>query len=171
VLTFKLLLQVLQQVSETLSKDGVRRNAGYPTALAVAPGALLIAIGTTHGLVLVFDRDQRMQIILGTTEGADNGPVTAVDISPTSDWIAVGHQNGHIVIWDVSNGSPIKTITQHTAPITFIRFVQDRTHVVSVDLRGEMYQFNLTKMFMVYIVETIQVMTGGSGKAVWSMLR
>jgi WD40 repeat protein len=93
----------------------------------------LFAIGTSHGLVLVYDQHQQLRVILGTTEGIDHGPVTAVDVAPSHDWLVCGHQDGQLVIWDIATGSIVKSFTAHQNPIVFLRFAKDKLNIISTD--------------------------------------
>lgn len=57
-----------------------KREAGIPTVLAVTR---FIAVGTTHGFVVIFDHNQDLRMILGGAAGtADFGPITAMDTAP-----------------------------------------------------------------------------------------
>lgn len=77
-----------------------RRNFGSPTCLAVTDQ---IVVGTSRGLVLVFDHHQNNKTILGPgTKAAEAGPVTALAISADHTAIAVGHTTGNIFTWDIS---------------------------------------------------------------------
>lgn len=77
-----------------------RRNFGSPTCLAVTDQ---IVIGTSRGLVLVFDHHQVNRTIIGPgTKAAEAGPVTALAISADYTAIAVGHATGNIFTWDLS---------------------------------------------------------------------
>ncbi|OCT48748.1 putative Golgi complex component (Vps8) [Cladophialophora carrionii] len=77
-----------------------RRNFGSPTCLAVADQLVL---GTSKGVVLVFDHHQNHKAIIGSgTKAAESGPVTALAISADHTTIAVGHATGHIFTWEVA---------------------------------------------------------------------
>lgn len=66
----------------------MRKSAGTPTCLAV--GAVF-AIGTSTGFTLVFDTATfALTAILGTQQGVEFAAVTALDVSPDGQWIAVG---------------------------------------------------------------------------------
>ncbi|EXJ56596.1 hypothetical protein A1O7_06940 [Cladophialophora yegresii CBS 114405] len=80
-----------------------RRNFGSPTCLAVADQLVL---GTSKGLVLVFDHHQNHKAIIGSgTKAAESGPVTALAISADHSTIAAAHATGHIFTWEVARPS------------------------------------------------------------------
>jgi hypothetical protein len=80
-----------------------RRNFGSPTCLAVADQLVL---GTSKGLVLVFDHHQNHKAMIGSgTKATESGPVTALAISADQTTIAVGHATGHIFTWEVARPS------------------------------------------------------------------
>lgn len=76
-----------------------RRNFGNPTCLAVSDQ---IVIGTSRGLILVFDHQQNNKATIGLgTKAAEAGAVTALAISADHTAIAAGHANGNIFVWEV----------------------------------------------------------------------
>jgi len=76
-----------------------RRNFGTPTSLAVTDQ---IAIGTSKGLILVFDHHQNNKGIIGVgTKSAEAGPVTALAISADHTAIAAGHATGNVFTWEI----------------------------------------------------------------------
>ncbi|KAL2406854.1 Vacuolar protein sorting-associated protein 8-like protein [Exophiala dermatitidis] len=80
-----------------------RRNFGSPTCLAVADQ---LVIGTSKGLVLVFDHHQNHKAIIGSgTKAAENGAVSSLAISADHTTIAVGHATGHIFTWEMAKPS------------------------------------------------------------------
>ncbi|KAJ9622131.1 Vacuolar protein sorting-associated protein 8 [Knufia peltigerae] len=87
---------------QTFSEIG-RRNFGNPTCLAVADQ---VVIGTSKGIVLVFDHQQNHKAIIGSgTKAAESGAVTALAISADHTTIAVGHVTGHIFTWELARSS------------------------------------------------------------------
>lgn len=68
---------ILKKISSQLVEACNRQNAGLPTSMAVSN---LICIGTSHGIVLVFEPiDQVLKLVLGTISDGDRfGAVTAL---------------------------------------------------------------------------------------------
>jgi len=81
-----------------------------------------IAIGTSHGLVAVFDHFQEIKIVLGTQECVEYGPIYSVDISFDSDWLACGHQGGQVIVWDIVTGNQIRSFLVCIAPRLLVDF-------------------------------------------------
>lgn len=80
-----------------------RRNFGSPTCLAVADQLVL---GTSKGIVLIFDHQQVHKAIIGSgTKAAESGAVTSLAISADHTTIAVGHATGHIFTWELARPS------------------------------------------------------------------
>jgi vacuolar protein sorting-associated protein 8 len=80
-----------------------RRNFGTPTCLAVADQLVL---GTSKGIVLVFDHYQNHKAIIGSgTKAAESGAVTSLAISADHTTVAVGHATGHIFTWEIARPS------------------------------------------------------------------
>lgn len=80
-----------------------RRNFGSPTCLAVSDQLVL---GTSKGIVLIFDHHQNHKAIIGSgTKAAESGAVTALAISADHTTIAVGHATGHIFTWEIARPS------------------------------------------------------------------
>ncbi|KJZ71523.1 hypothetical protein HIM_09061 [Hirsutella minnesotensis 3608] len=86
-----------------------RRNFGSPTCLAVSAS---IVLGTSKGIILIFDYSQNLKMIIGQgTKAVESGPVTAIAVSADHTTIAGGHANGNIFTWDTSRAArPFLTI-------------------------------------------------------------
>lgn len=71
-------------------------------------------------------------------------------------WILCGHQNGHIVLWelqkDLEAGKPIKTITSHSSPVITLKFLKD-ARFISCDAqvkRNNVIIFNFFNNINIY---------------------
>ena len=92
---------------EAFSEVG-KRNYGRPTCMAVAS---LIAIGTSKGLILIFDYHQDLKATIGVgTKAVESGSVTAVALSADFSVVAGGHSNGNIFTWEIAR--PAKPFLQ-----------------------------------------------------------
>lgn len=160
-----MLSQPLLRIGDQLVAASLRREAGLPTALAVSR---FIAIGTTHGFVLIFDHNQELRMILGSAAGtADYGPVTSLDAVPPGkaegEWLACGHQGGQIVLWDVAAGKPLKTVSDaHSAPVVHTRFIAD-ARLVTADAKGVVNLTRFNRVFLMLVSETQLVLNGSVG--------
>ncbi|KAF1351241.1 Golgi CORVET complex core vacuolar protein 8-domain-containing protein [Delphinella strobiligena] len=77
-----------------------KRNFGTPTCLAVTS---VIVIGTTKGLILIFDYHQVLKSIIGQgTKAVESGAITSLAIAADHSTIAGGHATGNIFTWEIS---------------------------------------------------------------------
>ena len=90
----------LKKLSGQLFSEIGKRNFGFPTSIAVTDQ---IVVGTSRGMVLIFDHQQNHKAIIGAgTKAVESGPVTSLTISADHTTIAAGHATGHIFSWEVS---------------------------------------------------------------------
>ena len=94
-----------------------KRNFGRPTCIAVSAS---IAIGTSKGIILIFDYHQSLKTIIGPgTQGSDtpvrsqlytlicvheaveSGSITSIAFSADHSTVAGGHSSGAIFTWDI----------------------------------------------------------------------
>ncbi|KAF4971628.1 hypothetical protein FSARC_1601 [Fusarium sarcochroum] len=141
----------LRKLNGHAFSEAGKRNFGSPTCLAVSA---TIVLGTSKGIILVFDYNQNLKMIIGPgTKAVESGPITAIAISADHSTIAAGHASGNIFTWDTSRSSrPFLTIP-HLEPaqlqnrtadghvpdvaITHLGFLGTRhTALVSADNRG-----------------------------------
>ncbi|RBQ92381.1 hypothetical protein VDGD_01007 [Verticillium dahliae] len=88
--------------SQAFSEAG-KRNFGVPTCIAVSAS---IVLGTSKGIILMFDYNQNLKTILGPgTKAVESGAITSIAISADHSTIAGGHANGSIFTWDTSRAS------------------------------------------------------------------
>ncbi|GAB0135888.1 hypothetical protein EsDP_00004210 [Epichloe bromicola] len=93
----------LKKMNGQAFSEAGRRNFGSPTCLAVSA---LIALGTSKGIILIFDLNQNLKMIMGPgTRAVESGTVTAIAISADHTTVAGGHANGNIFTWDTSRAS------------------------------------------------------------------
>ena len=150
----------LKKINGQAFSEAGRRNFGSPTCLAVSAS---IVMGTSKGIILVFDYSQNLKMIIGSgTKAVESGPVTSVAISADHTTIAGGHANGNIFTWDTTRASrPFLSIPHldeaqaqnRTADghvpnvtITHISFLGTRhTAIVSADDRGMAFSHLATR--------------------------
>uniref|UniRef100_A0A9J8AK48 VPS8 subunit of CORVET complex n=1 Tax=Cyprinus carpio carpio TaxID=630221 RepID=A0A9J8AK48_CYPCA len=113
---------VLKGISAQIVSAADKVDAGLPTAITVSN---VIAVGTSHGLVLVFDQNQALRLCLGTTAtGAEYGAVSALSINHDCTRLLCGFAKGQITMWDLANGKLLRTITDAHPPGTAILHVK-----------------------------------------------
>ena len=81
-----------------------RFGRGYIKCMAVSPDGKQLVFGTPIGLWW-YDVNTLTPITLWNT---DCQQITAFDFSSMGNWIATGHENGNVKIWDVQQGKCIK---------------------------------------------------------------
>ncbi|CCI47046.1 unnamed protein product [Albugo candida] len=161
-------VESMEAISRQLFKnwDMKENGPGSPTVIAIH--SKFIAIGTSRSLVLVFDHFQNIRQVLGTTADAQSdGPVTAIDVSPGSDFLVCGYQSGRVVLWDMIKGSPLKADSEsYDSPIVCLRFLKDQKPLLlSVDYNGVVNRVNFSKMMgMVYVVDVDPIYDASAGK-------
>nr|AAI29390.1 Vacuolar protein sorting 8 homolog (S. cerevisiae) [Danio rerio] len=114
---------VLKGISAQIVSAADKVDAGLPTAITVSS---VIAVGTSHGLALVFDQNQALRLCLGTTAtGAEYGAVSALSINHDCTRLLCGFAKGQITMWDLANGKLLRTITDAHPPAIIQRILQD----------------------------------------------
>ncbi|SPO02353.1 related to VPS8 - vacuolar sorting protein, 134 kD [Cephalotrichum gorgonifer] len=140
----------LKKLSGQVFSESGKRNFGSPTCFAIAS---TIVLGTTKGIILIFDYNQNLKLIIGPgTKAVDCGPIASLAISADHTAIASGHRNGSIFIWDTSRPTRPFLSIPHLDPsqrdrttdghvpdvlVTHLGFLGTRrTALVSADDRG-----------------------------------
>lgn len=141
----------LRKLSHQAFSESGRRAFGSPTCIAVATS---IVIGTSRGIILVFDYQQALKNIIGQgTAAAECGSVLSLAISADQSTIASGHATGAIFTWDMARPAKpflhippmdrsllvARTTEGHVAdnPVLHIDFLGlRRTALVSADSTG-----------------------------------
>ncbi|KZF26051.1 hypothetical protein L228DRAFT_264481 [Xylona heveae TC161] len=151
----------LKRISgQALSEIG-KRSFGRPTCISVFSS---IAIGTSKGIILVFDYHQNLKSIIGQgSKAIESGAVTSLAISADQTTIASGHKNGNIFTWELArSGKPFLYIPAldalhlsrqghgHVSGVAVIHlgFLGTRhTALVSADDRGMAFSHLATRGF------------------------
>ncbi|RMJ24209.1 hypothetical protein PHISP_04915 [Aspergillus sp. HF37] len=150
----------LRRISgQSLSEVG-KRSFGHPTCLAVSTS---IVLGTSKGIVLVFDYEQNLKAIIGpNTKAVECGAVTSLALSADHSTIAGGHASGDIFTWEISRSSrpflhvppiPSNQVDARTSdghisgfPAIHVGFLGTRrTALVSADNRGMAFSHLATR--------------------------
>lgn len=97
-----------------------RVNAGLPTAMVATT---MIAVGTSHGLVLVFDATQTLRWCLGET-AQEQGSVASLSFNHDCSRLLAGFARGHILMFDIINGKLLRTMTDAHPPGTAVLHIR-----------------------------------------------
>ncbi|KAF2836194.1 hypothetical protein M501DRAFT_960244 [Patellaria atrata CBS 101060] len=102
----------LKKITGQAFSEVGKRNWGRPTCLVVTAS---IAIGTSKGLILIFDYQQTLKSIIGLgTKAIESGTITSLSFSADHSNIASGHASGNIFTWELNR--PAKPFL-HISPI------------------------------------------------------
>ncbi|KAI1150137.1 vacuolar assembly/sorting protein VPS8 [Nemania diffusa] len=150
----------LKKLNGQAFSEAGKRGFGSPTCIAVSAS---IVLGTTKGIILIFDYHQNLKMIIGPgTKAVESGPITAIAISADHTTIGAGHANGNIFTWDTSrvsrpflhiphlDPSPAqhRTVDGHmpNVAVTHLGFLGTRhTALVSADDRGMAFSHLATR--------------------------
>lgn len=171
----------LEMVSTQLHRNSQFKQHGPGIATVVKFTPKFIALGTTRGLVLIFDHNQEMRQVIGSsvpTAGRNVYAISALDVSVAGDLVFCGYENGEIIVWDISKGSVIKRITDlHTVRIVklclvygigeeaaSITGISNEYSVISVDAKGVVNKIKMSKsMFLAVSIDSECLLDGSAG--------
>jgi vacuolar protein sorting-associated protein 8 len=155
---------------DNLRKKGIKKEVGLPTALAV--NSKFIALGTQHGIILVFDLFEVLKQVLNAANCDDNwnskqaGSITSIDLNMNDEVLVAGYTSGFIVLWDTIRGVVLRTVTDtHPSPITSVRFLSD-LKLLSCDAGGLVNKltFAKTMLWSTYSMEAECLLDGTAGQ-------
>lgn len=155
----------LRGVSAQLQSAADRVNAGKPTSMAVSS---LIAVGTFHGITLIFDPLQVLKWCLGSTEyGEKYGSVSALAFNTDCSRLLAGYSRGEITMWDLHKGKLIRTISDaHPMQnaVLHIKFTDDPTLALCSDSGGSVFELNFRRVMGTRTCETRCIFSGSRGE-------
>ncbi|XP_035266136.1 vacuolar protein sorting-associated protein 8 homolog isoform X1 [Anguilla anguilla] len=157
----------LKGISAQIVSAADKVDAGLPTAITVSS---VIAVGTSHGLALVFGKDpsQALRLCLGSTAvGAQYGAVSALSINHDCSRLLCGFAKGQITMWDLANGKLLRTITEAHPPgtaILHVKFTDDPTLAVCNDSGGSVFELSFRRVMGVRSCDTRCLFSGSKGE-------
>ncbi|KAK6332799.1 Vacuolar protein sorting-associated protein 8 [Orbilia brochopaga] len=93
----------LKKIKAQLYSETGRRAYGDPTCINIFTS---IAVGTSKGLILIFDYHQTLTSVVGQNlKAVECGGVTSLAISADYTTIAGGHAKGHIFTWEIGKSA------------------------------------------------------------------
>ncbi|KAJ5084864.1 hypothetical protein NUU61_009443 [Penicillium alfredii] len=150
----------LRKITGSAFSEIGKRNFGRPTCLAVST---TIVVGTSKGIILVFDYQQSLKTIIGTgTKAVECGAITSLALSADHSTVAGGHDSGDIFTWEISRSArpflhippiPANQVDTQTSDghlsgtsVIHIGFLGSRrTALVSADKRGMAFSHLATR--------------------------
>lgn len=156
---------LLKGISAQIVSAADKVDAGLPTAITVSG---VIAVGTSHGLALVFDTNQALRLCLGTkTTGAEFGAVSALSINHDCSRLLCGFAKGQITMWDLANGKLLRTITDAHPPgtaILHVKFTDDPTLAVCNDSGGSVFELAFRRVMGMRSCDSRCLFSGSKGE-------
>ncbi|XP_035462153.2 vacuolar protein sorting-associated protein 8 homolog isoform X2 [Scophthalmus maximus] len=156
---------LLKGISAQIVSAADKVDAGLPTAVTVSG---VIAVGTSHGLALVFDTNQALRLCLGTkTTGAEFGAVSALTINHDCSRLLCGFAKGQITMWDLANGKLLRTITDAHPPgtaILHVKFTDDPTLAVCNDSGGSVFELSFRRVMGMRSCDSRCLFSGSKGE-------
>ncbi|KAE8148021.1 Golgi CORVET complex core vacuolar protein 8-domain-containing protein [Aspergillus avenaceus] len=152
----------LRKITGQAFSEVGKRNFGHPTCLAVSTS---IVIGTSKGIILVFDYQQNLKAIIGQgTKATECGAITSLALSADHSTVAGGHFSGDIFTWEIvrparpflhipplsANQVETRTVDGHVpgASVIHVGFLGTRrTALVSADKQGMAFSHLATRGF------------------------
>ena len=93
----------LKKIAGQAFSEVGKRNFGRPTCISVSA---VIAVGTSKGILLLFDYNQNLKSIIGQgTDALKAGSVTSISVSADLTTIAGGHASGDIFTWEITKSA------------------------------------------------------------------
>ncbi|MGH0152258.1 UNVERIFIED_CONTAM: hypothetical protein FKN15_058824 [Acipenser sinensis] len=136
----------LKGLSAQITSAANKVDAGTPTAMAVCG---IIAIGTSNGLILIFDPSQVLKLCLGSTSlGAQYGAISALSLNNHCTQIVSGFTKGQILQWDLETGKLLRTITNVLplgTTVLNIKFTDDPSVAVCSDSTGSVFELSFKR--------------------------
>ncbi|CAG9535287.1 unnamed protein product [Cercopithifilaria johnstoni] len=153
----------LESITCQLKTRNNRSFEGHARALAVS--STNIAIGTSRGLVLIFDCGNRRLLHSITADGC---PVSCLDFNKTSTLLAIGYGSGLIRTFNVSTGKmmhDVGNVVQSGQGVLQILFCASDRRLACLDSGGSVYE--LTLPTTVRSLKTRCVFSGCHGEVVY----
>ncbi|XP_062286275.1 vacuolar protein sorting-associated protein 8 homolog [Scomber scombrus] len=157
--------RLLKGISAQIVSAADKVDAGLPTAITVSG---VIAVGTSHGLALVFDTNQALRLCLGTkATGAEFGAVSALTINHDCSRLLCGFAKGQITMWDLASGKLLRTITDAHPPgtaILHVKFTDDPTLAVCNDSGGSVFELAFRRVMGMRSCDSRCLFSGSKGE-------
>jgi hypothetical protein len=134
----------LESISNQLKRNSSYKQHGPGHSTVMAVNAQFVAVGTSKGLVILFDHNHEIRLVLGSAMSASTvatkslHPVSAISaiyatqgsLSTSKAWdgfVVCGHVTGEVVVWDVAKSSVVKLFSVgelHSNSITYVAITE-----------------------------------------------
>ncbi|ERE75266.1 putative vacuolar protein sorting-associated protein 8 isoform 1 [Cricetulus griseus] len=136
--------------------------------VSAAAVSSLIAVGTSHGLALIFDQNQALRLCLGSTSvGSQYGAISALSINNDCSRLLCGFAKGQITMWDLASGKLLRSISDAHPPgtaILHIKFTDDPTLAICNDSGGSVFELTFKRVMGVRTCESRCLFSGSKGE-------
>uniref|UniRef100_T1JRL6 Vacuolar protein sorting-associated protein 8 central domain-containing protein n=1 Tax=Tetranychus urticae TaxID=32264 RepID=T1JRL6_TETUR len=153
---------VLKSISSQLRAAYVQKtDAGVATCLTVSQ--IYIAVGTAHGIIFCFDKQQVMRWCLRKEDLTD--AVTSIAIRSDSTRLVAGYAKGSLGLWSLENGQLITSLSDedcHHATPLLLKFTSEPDLMVFSNTGGSVFQLWVRKRSK--SLEPICIFSGSRGE-------
>ncbi|KAG7169921.1 Vacuolar protein sorting-associated protein 8-like [Homarus americanus] len=156
---------VLKGVAAQLVSAHDRVGAGLPTTMAVGN---IICVGTSHGLVLVFEPTQALKFCLGSTQlGEQYGSVSALALNQDCTRLLAGFAKGQICLFDLTSSKLLQTISDAHTPFTAVlhfKWTDYPGMAVISDSGGSVFELSIKRTMGLNSNESRCIFSGSRGE-------
>lgn len=114
----------LSSISRQLQRNASYHAHGPGVATSLLVHEMFLGIGTSKGLILLFDHHQEIRQVLGSSLPSAIRPLSAItclDASLSGGLIVCGYESGEIALWDVGQAEILKVVSElHSTKVTEI---------------------------------------------------
>jgi WD40 repeat protein len=108
-----------------------------PAALAFSPGGDRLAVACWQARCKVWDVTTGAEV-----HSRNDAPMFAVAFQPRGQFLATGHGDGSITLWDLARGRKQRTLKGHTGQVRSWKFTPDGKTLVSSAVDGTIRRWN-----------------------------
>ncbi|KAK7082685.1 Vacuolar protein sorting-associated protein 8 [Halocaridina rubra] len=156
---------ILKGVAAQLISAYDRVGAGLPTTMAVGN---VICVGTSHGLILVFEPTQALKFCLGSTQlGEQYGSVSALALNNDCTRLLVGFAKGQICLYDLTTSKLLQTIPDAHTPFTAVLHLKWTDYpgmAVISDSGGSVFELSIKRTMGLNSNESRCIFSGSRGE-------
>ncbi|XP_063227477.1 vacuolar protein sorting-associated protein 8 homolog [Bacillus rossius redtenbacheri] len=154
---------VLKGISSQLVACHDQADGGRPTAMAAAT---MVAVGTSRGLVLVFDAAQALRWRLGPA-GREPGSVSSLGFNGDCSRLLAGYARGDILMFDLQSGRLLRTVTDAHPPgtaVLHVKFTDLPTLALCSDSGGSVFELSFRRTMGVRGCDSKCLFSGSRGE-------
>ncbi|KAK8727977.1 hypothetical protein OTU49_009327 [Cherax quadricarinatus] len=156
---------ILKGVAAQLVSAHDRVGAGLPTTMAVGN---IICVGTSHGLILVFEPTQALKFCLGSTQlGEQYGSVSALALNQDCTRLLAGFAKGQICLFDLTSSKLLQTISDAHTPFTAVLHLKWTDYpgmAVISDSGGSVFELSIKRTMGLNSNESRCIFSGSRGE-------